>query len=88
MPRRLLRWLDQYLVLVSLLVILLAFTIAAENFLSFGTLSAILNQLPALTLVTVGMTFVLICGGIDLSVGAVLQILDPMNTVTLARNDT
>ena len=84
MSRRLLRWLDQYLVMVSLLVIILTFTLAAENFLSYGTLSAILNQLPALTLVTVGMTFVLICGGIDLSVGSVLALSAAVIGVTVA----
>ena len=68
MSSMLLRWLNQYLVVISLLVILATFALAAENFLSFATFSAILNQLPALTLVTVGMTFVLICGGMCLKV--------------------
>ena len=36
------------------------------------TVTTILNQLPALTAVTVGMTLVLIVAGIDLSVGSVL----------------
>ena len=36
------------------------------------TLTTILNQLPALTFVTVGMTLVLIVACIDLSVGSVM----------------
>ena len=80
----LLRWLNQYLVLISLLVILATFALAAENFLSFATFSAILNQLPALTLVTVGMTFVLICGGIDLSVGSVLALSSAVIGISVA----
>lgn len=74
MAQKLWHWLDRYLVLVSLLVLISIFSLLAENFLTQATVSAILNQLPALTLVTVGMTLVLICGGIDLSVGSVLAL--------------
>ena len=84
MAQQLARWLDRYLVVVSLLVILITFSLTAENFLSQATLSAILNQLPALTLVTVGMTFVLICGGIDLSVGSVLALSSAVIGVSVA----
>ena len=59
-------------ILVSLLLLILFFSLASDNFFSFVTLRTILNQLPALTIVTVGMTLVLIVGGIDLSVGSVL----------------
>ena len=59
-------------ILVSLLLLILFFSLASDNFFSFVTLKTILNQLPALTIVTVGMTLVLIVGGIDLSVGSVL----------------
>ena len=59
-------------ILVSLVLLILFFSLASDNFFSFVTLTTILNQLPALTIVTVGMTLVLIVGGIDLSVGSVL----------------
>ena len=59
-------------ILVSLLLLILFFSLVSDNFFSFVTLKTILNQLPALTIVTVGMTLVLIVGGIDLSVGSVL----------------
>ena len=59
-------------ILVSLLLLILFFSLVADNFFSLVTLTTILNQLPALTIVTVGMTLVLIVGGIDLSVGSVL----------------
>lgn len=48
------------------------FGFASENFFSVVTLTTVLNQLPGLTAVTVGVTLVLIVGGIDLSVGSVL----------------
>ncbi len=59
-------------IFASLLLLIVFFSLAADNFFSLVTLRTILNQLPALTIVTVGMTLVLIVGGIDLSVGSVL----------------
>ncbi|MEQ9412073.1 MAG: ABC transporter permease [Fuerstiella sp.] len=59
--------------LVAVLALLIAFFgTRSPYFFSVATLTAILNQIPALTFVAVGMTFVLITGGIDLAVGSVL----------------
>jgi len=63
---------EENFILASLILLILFFGIASDNFFSLITLTTILNQLPALTVVTVGMTFVLIVAGIDLSVGSVL----------------
>ncbi len=63
---------ERHFILIALALLILFFGIAADNFLSAATLTTILNQLPALTVVTIGMTFVLIVAGIDLSVGSVL----------------
>jgi len=52
--------------------LLVLFGVLSENFLTAGTLSALVNRIPALTVVAAGMTLVLITGGIDLSVGSVL----------------
>jgi len=59
------------LLLVWLLLLLL-FGLLSDNFLTFRTLGALANRIPALTVVAAGMTLVLIIGGIDLSVGSVL----------------
>ena len=59
-------------ILAALVLLIIGFGLAADNFFSVVTLTTILNQLPALTTLTVGMTFVLIVAGIDLSVGSVL----------------
>jgi len=59
-------------ILVSLILLILFFGFLSDNFFSVITLTTILNQLPALTFVTVGMTLVLIVAGIDLSVGSVM----------------
>ena len=65
-------FLGRHFILLALALLIAFFGIAAENFLSAATLTAVLNQLPALTVVTIGMTFVLIVAGIDLSVGSIL----------------
>ena len=57
------------LVLVGLVVF---FGLATDNFLSVITFRTIANQIPDAILIAVGMTYVLIIAGIDLSVGSVL----------------
>ncbi len=63
---------EENFILASLMLLILFFGLMSENFFSIITLTTVLNQLPALTTVTVGMTLVLIVAGIDLSVGSVL----------------
>ena len=63
---------EEFFIFIALLLLVAFFGFTAENFFSTGTLTAILTQLPALTVVTIGMTLVLITGGIDLSVGSVV----------------
>lgn len=58
--------------LLVVLVILVVFGTRAPNFLSAGTFRAIANEIPGGVLVATGMTFVVMTGGIDLSVGSVL----------------
>ena len=58
----------------ALALLVLVFSSLSENFLQVGTVISIANQIPDLTLIAVGMTLVLIIGGIDLSVGSVLAL--------------
>lgn len=71
---RTLRFLGEHIIVVSLIVIVAFFGVLSEGFFSLTTLSTLLNQLPALTVVAIGMTLVLISGAIDLSVGSVLAL--------------
>jgi ribose transport system permease protein len=59
---------------VALAVLLAIFGLAAENFFTLTTFRTIANQIPDTTIAAVGMTFVLIIAGIDLSVGSVLAL--------------
>ena len=65
---------EELFIFTALLLLIVFFSLATDNFFSTGTLRAILTQLPALTVITIGMTLVLISGGIDLSVGSVVAL--------------
>lgn len=58
----------------ALLAMIVLFSALSSHFLSYGTFLAIANQIPDLVVLAVGMTFILIVGGIDLSVGSVLAL--------------
>lgn len=59
--------------LVVVLALLVGiFGVLSDHFLSVSSFHQIANQIPALAVVAVGMTFVIITAGIDLSVGSVM----------------
>ena len=56
------------------LLFTIVLTIAEPKFLSFGNISNLLRQTTIIGVLAVGMTFVIISAGIDLSVGSVLAL--------------
>src|ERR1700760_3866970 len=67
--------LSNYLGLAGALAAMIAlFSVLSSHFLTYDTFSTIANQIPDLVVMSVGMTFVLIIAGIDLSVGSVLAL--------------
>lgn len=65
----------EYLGLVLALMGLIAvFSVWSPGFFGRATFTTIANQIPATVVVAVGMTYVLIIAGIDLSVGSVLAL--------------
>jgi ribose transport system permease protein len=66
----------------ALLAMIVLFSVLSSHFLSYDTFSTLANQIPDLMVLAVGMTFVLIIGGIDLSVGSVLALA--ASTVSVA----
>lgn len=62
---------QQFLLLVALLALVAYFTSRDSVFLSGGEIAAMLTVFAELILLAVGETYVIISGGIDLSVGAV-----------------
>lgn len=70
-PRALLDIIGLALVLLAIVGV---FSWLSPRFFSSSTLATIMNQIPALTILSVGMTLVLISGGIDLSVGSIVAV--------------
>jgi len=60
--------------LLVLGVLVAAFALTTERFLTPTTLRTIANQVPELVIAAVGLTFVLVVGAIDLSVGSLLAL--------------
>src|SRR5437868_13211613 len=54
---------------VTLAVLVVFFSFASRGFFSQGTVTLVLQRGAVLGIVSVGLTFVLLCGEIDLSVG-------------------
>ncbi len=80
-----LRSLLQYAAMVGVLLgLVLIFSLMSNNFLSMTTLTSIANSIPDLTVIAVGMTFILIIGGIDLSVGSMLAVSSALLGVLMA----
>ncbi len=60
--------------LVVLGVLIGFFTVKADHFLTVQNFSTIANQIPDSAILAIGMTYVLLIGGIDLSVGSVVGV--------------
>src|SRR5881409_435186 len=60
--------------LFSLIALGIAFSIASDTFLSVRNLVNVIDQLTVLGIMALGMTAVIVIGGIDLSVGSVLAV--------------
>ncbi len=67
-PRKLIEYAAMAAIWVALILL---FGSLSHNFLSSRTFLTLANRIPALAVVSVGMTLVLVIGGIDLSVGSV-----------------
>jgi ribose transport system permease protein len=76
----------EFLGLVAVLLLLIGFfAVKTDHFFSSDTLVTIANQIPDTVAVATGMTFVLIIGGIDLSVGSVLALSGAVLGVCLSQ---
>src|SRR3954454_19792125 len=69
--------------LIVLAALVLLFGLLSRHFWTGQTLKTIVNQNPDLIVVSVGMTLVLVVGGIDLSVGSVLAFAGVVLGITL-----
>ncbi len=68
---------------VVLLGMVALFSSLSEYFFTRDTFVAIVNEIPALAVMAVGMTFVLMIAGIDLSVGSVLALSAALSAMAI-----
>lgn len=74
----------RYLVLVGLIIVAsVGFSLANENFYSLVNIGILLRSISVLFLVSMGMTFIMLTGGIDLSVGSNVAFSGGVGVITL-----
>ena len=79
----------EYLGMLAVLALLVAtFSVLTDHFFSVATLRMIAGDVPAAVIIAVGMTYVLIVAGIDLSVGSVLALSGGVLGVCLVQFST
>ena len=70
---------------ITLIVLFVALAIASPNFLTGTNLSSVARQTAVINIMSLGMTIIIIAGGIDLSVGAILAIGGLAGTMAMER---
>lgn len=74
----------RYLLLIALIVVAsIGFSIINPNFYSFVNISILLRSIAVLFLVSMGMTYIMLTGGIDLSVGSNIAFAGGVGVITL-----
>ncbi|CUX29957.1 ABC transporter permease [Clostridium sp. C105KSO13] len=66
------KYLKQFSTIIILVVMVIFFTMCSGNFFKVNNILNILRQVSVLSILTAGMTFVVISGGMDLTVGSYL----------------
>lgn len=72
-----------FLTLIALFVVL---SIASPSFLTSTNLSSVVRQTAVINIIALGMTVVMIAGGIDLSVGSILALAGLLGAMAMGRH--
>jgi ribose/xylose/arabinose/galactoside ABC-type transport system permease subunit len=67
-------WLARYGLMLALVVICVAMSVASPRFLTMGNLINVVRQISLNGILAVGVTYVLLTGGVDLSLGSVVAL--------------
>jgi ribose transport system permease protein len=70
---------------VTLTVLFVALAIASPHFLTNTNLSSVVRQTAVINIMALGMTLIIVSGGIDLSVGAILAMAGLLGTMTMEK---
>ena len=77
-------WVERLLPFASVVALFVALSILSPYFLTVQNLSSVARQSAVITVMSLGMTLVMISGGIDLSVGSVMAFAGICGTMMLA----
>ncbi len=75
--------LQKLLPFLSLILLFVALWIASPNFLTATNLSSVVRQTAVINIMALGMTIIIISGGIDLSVGSILGLAGLFGTMAM-----
>lgn len=75
--------LQKFLPFISLALLFVVLSIASPYFLSTTNLASVIRQTAVINIMALGMTLVIVSGGIDLSVGSVLAFSGVIGTMTM-----
>src|SRR5262245_46874392 len=70
---------------LSLIILFVGLSIASPHFLTQTNLSSVVRQTAVINIMALGMTMIIIAGGIDLSVGAILAMGGLLGTMSMEK---
>lgn len=70
---------------LTLLALFIGLSLASENFFTQTNLSAVVRQTAVINIMALGMTLIIIAGGIDLSVGSILAMSGLLGTMAMEK---
>jgi ribose transport system permease protein len=70
---------------VTLIILFVSLAIASPHFLTNTNLSSVVRQTAVINIMALGMTLIIVSGGIDLSVGAILAMAGLLGTMTMEK---
>ena len=77
------RWLEKLLPILSLVLLFIALALLSPHFLTLPNLSSVARRTAVINIMALGMTLIIISGGIDLSVGSVMAFSGIAGTMLL-----
>jgi ribose transport system permease protein len=78
----------KYRTITVLAIILLVATFLSSSFLTIGNLLNVVRQVSIVAIIAAGMTFVILTGGIDLSVGSIVAIAGVLSASVLYKTNS
>ncbi|MEW6129945.1 MAG: ABC transporter permease [Acidobacteriota bacterium] len=76
-------WIKRFLPFVSLIALCMVIAVLEPKFVSAGNLAGVARQTAVITIMAIGMTVVMVSGGIDLSVGSMMALTAVIGAIAM-----